>query len=58
MPTDATAVELLAPAAQNQAYWAWVDALQDGVMWYTQVRFMQWGFADRFIVTAGQWIPF
>jgi len=50
--------EALVATAHDQAFWAWDDALQDGVTWFTPVVFKQWGFAERFLVTAGQWIPF
>lgn len=49
--------EALVATAQDQAFWAWDEAEQDNT-WLTRVVFKQWGFADRFIVTAGQWIPF
>jgi len=42
---------------ENQAFWAWSEADESNV-WFTEVRFKQWGFAERFIVTAAKWMPF
>ena len=49
--------EALVATAQDQAFWAWDEALEQNT-WFTETRFKQWGFAERFMVTAGQWIPF
>ncbi len=50
-------LEAVIDRANDQAFWAWDEAEQDGV-WFTEVVFKQWGFAERFMVTSGNWISF
>lgn len=50
-------LEQIAEAAQAQSWDAWTEAQFDNC-WHTEVIFKRWGFADRYLETAGQWIPF
>lgn len=50
-------VDAMAPDVALQAFWAWDEATEEN-LWFSRVVFKQWGCAERFIETAGRWIPF